>query len=97
MPEPGERNLADFFQTPVEALPLDVRNGRCASFQIKAKALDFVRKGLKSAALVRSGVGPVFLKLDNRLEAEGGSGDLRLEDPDEVGGGGFCEVDNNWL
>jgi hypothetical protein len=39
----------------------------------------------------------VFLKLDDRLEAEGGGGDLRLEDPDEVGGGCFCEVDDNRL
>jgi hypothetical protein len=37
----------------------------------------------------------VFLKLDDRLEAEGGGNDLRFEDPNEVGGGGFCEVNNN--
>jgi hypothetical protein len=36
----------------------------------------------------------VFLKLNNWLEAEGGGSDLRLEDPDEVGGGGFSEVDD---
>jgi hypothetical protein len=39
----------------------------------------------------------VFFKLDDRLEAKGGSGDLRLEDPDEIGGGSFCEVDDNRL
>jgi hypothetical protein len=59
--------------------------------------LDFVRKGLEGAALVRGGGGPVFLKLDNGREAEGGSSDLQLEDSNEVSGGGFCEVDNNRL
>jgi hypothetical protein len=39
----------------------------------------------------------VFFKLDDRLETEGGGGDLQLEDPNEVGGGSLCEVDNNWL
>jgi hypothetical protein len=39
----------------------------------------------------------VFFKLNNRLEAKGGGGDLRLEDPDEVGGGGLGEVNNNRL
>jgi hypothetical protein len=56
--------------------------------------LDFVYKGLKGAVLVRGGGGPVFFKLDDWLEAEGGGGDLWFEDPDEVGGGGFCEVDD---
>jgi hypothetical protein len=56
--------------------------------------LDFVRKGLEGAALVRGGIGPVFLKLNDWLEAEGGGSDLQLEDPDEVGSGGFREVDN---
>jgi hypothetical protein len=59
--------------------------------------LNFVRKGLEGAALVGGGVGPVFLKLNDWLEAEGGGGDLRLEDPDEVGGGGLGEVDNDRL
>jgi hypothetical protein len=59
--------------------------------------LDFVRKGLKSAALVRGCVGPVLLKLDNGLEAEGGGSDLRFEDSDKVGGGCFREVDDDWL
>jgi hypothetical protein len=59
--------------------------------------LDFVREGLEGAALVGGRVGPVFLKLDDRLESEGGGSDLQLEDPDEVGGGGFCEVDDNRL
>jgi hypothetical protein len=39
----------------------------------------------------------VFLKLNDWLEAEGGSGDLRLENPDEVGGSGFGEVDDDRL
>jgi hypothetical protein len=39
----------------------------------------------------------VFFKLDNWLEAEGGGGDLRLEDSDKVGGGCFCEVDDDQL
>jgi hypothetical protein len=59
--------------------------------------LDFVREGLEGAALVRGRVGPVFFKLDDRLEAEGGGGDLRLEDPNKVGGGGLREVDNDRL
>jgi hypothetical protein len=59
--------------------------------------LNFVRKGLEGAALVGGRIGPVFLKLDNRLEAEGGGGDLRLEDPNEIGGGGLCEVDDDRL
>jgi hypothetical protein len=63
--------------------------------------LDFVCEGLEDTALVGGRVGPVFLKLDDGLEVEGGGGDLRLEDPDEVGSGGFREVDNyrlwgNW-
>jgi hypothetical protein len=65
------------------------------SFQIKAEALDFVCKGFESVALVRGGVGPVFFKLNDGLEAEGGGSDLQLEDPNEVGGGGFSEVDND--
>jgi hypothetical protein len=59
--------------------------------------LDFVRKGLEGATLVGSRVGPVFFKLDDRLEAEGSGGDLRLEDPNEVGGGGLGEVDDDRL
>jgi hypothetical protein len=39
----------------------------------------------------------VFLKLNDGLEAEGSGGDLRLKDPNEVGGGCFCEADNNRL
>jgi hypothetical protein len=56
--------------------------------------LDFVREGLEGTALVGGRIGSVFLKLDDRLEAEGGGSDLRLEDPNEVSGGGFGEVDN---
>jgi hypothetical protein len=59
--------------------------------------LDFVCEGLEGTALVGGGVGPVFLELDNRLEAEGGGGDLRLEDPNEVGSGGLGEVNDNRL
>jgi hypothetical protein len=59
--------------------------------------LNLVCKGLEGAALVRGRVGPVFLELDDRLEAKGGGGDLRLEDPDEVGGGCFREVNDNRL
>jgi hypothetical protein len=59
--------------------------------------LDFVREGLEGAALVGSRVGPVLFKLDDRLEAEGGGGDLRLEDPNEVSGGGLREVNNDRL
>jgi hypothetical protein len=59
--------------------------------------LDFIRKELDSAVLVGGGVGPVLLKLDDGLEAEGGGSDLRLEDPNEVGGGGFCKVDDDRL
>jgi hypothetical protein len=63
--------------------------------------LDFVHKGLEGAALVRGDVGPVFFKLNDRLEMEGGGSDLWLEDPNKVGGGGFREVNNyrlrgNW-
>jgi hypothetical protein len=59
--------------------------------------LNFVCKGLEGAALVRGRVGPVFFKLDDRLEAKSGGSDLRLEDPDEVGGGGLGKVDDNRL
>jgi hypothetical protein len=59
--------------------------------------LDFVRKGLKGTVLVGSRVGPVLFKLDNRFEAEGSGSDLWLEDPNEVGGGGFGEVDDDRL
>jgi hypothetical protein len=59
--------------------------------------LDFVCEGLEGAALVRGRVGPVFFKLNDRLESEGGSGDLRLEDPDEVSGGGLGEVNDDRL
>jgi hypothetical protein len=48
-------------------------------------------------ALVGSGRRPVFLKLDNGLEAKGSGGDLRPEDTNEVSSGGFCEVDDDWL
>jgi hypothetical protein len=59
--------------------------------------LDFVREGLEGAVLVEGGIGPVFLELNNRLEAEDGGGDFWLEDPDEIGGGCFCEIDDNRL
>jgi hypothetical protein len=39
----------------------------------------------------------VFFKLNDRLKVEGGGGDLRLEDPDEIGGGGLGEVNNDRL
>jgi hypothetical protein len=39
----------------------------------------------------------VLFKLDDWLEAEGGSGDLWFEDPNEVGGGGLGEVNDNRL
>jgi hypothetical protein len=47
--------------------------------------------------LVGGGGGPAFLKLDNGLKAEGSGSDLWLKDPDKVGGGGFGEVDDDWL
>jgi hypothetical protein len=59
--------------------------------------LDFVCEGLEGAALVRGGVEPVLLKLDDGLKAKGSGSDLWLKDPNEVGGGGFCEVDDNQL
>jgi hypothetical protein len=59
--------------------------------------LNFVRKGLEGAALVGSGKEPVFLKLDDWLEVEVSGGDLQLEDPDEVSGGGLGEVDDDRL
>jgi hypothetical protein len=59
--------------------------------------LNFVHKGLEDTALVGGSVRPVFLKLDDRLEAEGGGGDLQFEDPNEVGGSGFREVDDDRL
>jgi hypothetical protein len=59
--------------------------------------LDFICKGLKSAALIESGGGSVLFKLNDWLEAEGDGNDLRLKDPDKVGNGGFHEVDDNWL
>jgi hypothetical protein len=59
--------------------------------------LNFVHKGLEGAALVRDRIGPVFFKLNNGLEAEGGGGDLRLEDPNEVGSGGLGEVNDDRL
>jgi hypothetical protein len=59
--------------------------------------LDFVRKGLEGAALVRGRVRPVFFKLNDGLEVEGDGGDLWLEDPNEVGGGGLGKVNDNWL
>jgi hypothetical protein len=59
--------------------------------------LDFVREGLEGAALVRSSVGPVFLEFDDRLEAEGSCGNLWFEDPNEVGGGGLGEVNDDRL
>jgi hypothetical protein len=46
-------------------------------------------------ALVRSGIGPVLFKLNDQLEVEGSGGDLQLEDPNEIGGSGFCEVNDN--
>jgi hypothetical protein len=39
----------------------------------------------------------VFFKLNNRLELESGGGDLRLENPDEVSGGGLGEVNDDRL
>jgi hypothetical protein len=39
----------------------------------------------------------VFFKLNDWLEIESDSSDLWLEDPNKVGGGGFCEVNDNWL
>jgi hypothetical protein len=59
--------------------------------------LDFVCKGLKGTALVRGGGRPVFLKLDDGLEAEGSGGDLWLEDPNEISGGGFYKVNDDRL
>jgi hypothetical protein len=53
--------------------------------------------GLEGATLVGDGVGPVLLKLNDRLEAECSGCNLWLEDPNEVGGGGFGEVDDNRL
>jgi hypothetical protein len=44
--------------------------------------LDFIREGFEGAALVGGGIRPVLLKLNNGLEAEGGGGDLQLENPD---------------
>jgi hypothetical protein len=72
-------------------------DSRHANFQIKAKALDFVHKELKGTALVGSGRGPVFLKLDDWLKADHSGGDLWLKDPDKIGGSGFCEVNDDWL
>jgi hypothetical protein len=59
--------------------------------------LDFIYEGLEDTALVENGRGPVFFKLNNQLEAESGGGDLWLEDPNKVGDGGFCKVNNDWL
>jgi hypothetical protein len=59
--------------------------------------LNFVCEGLKGATLVRGGRGPVFLKLDDGLEAEGCGSDLQFEDPNKVGGGCFYEVNDDWL
>jgi hypothetical protein len=47
--------------------------------------------------LVRGGSRPVFLKLNDGFETEGSGGDLWFEDPNEVGSGGFCEVDDDQL
>jgi hypothetical protein len=73
-------------------LPLDARDSRHTSFQIKAKALDFVCKRLEGAALVRGGGGPVLFKLNDGLEAESGSSDLWLEDSNKIGGSGFVKL-----
>jgi hypothetical protein len=59
--------------------------------------LDFVCEELEGTALVRGNEGPVFFKLNDGLEAEGGGGDLWLEDPNEVGGSCFGEVNDNQL
>jgi hypothetical protein len=59
--------------------------------------LDFICKGLESAVLVGSGSGPVFFKLNDWLETEGSGSDLQLDDPNKIGGGGFCEVNDNQL
>jgi hypothetical protein len=56
--------------------------------------LDLVRKRLEGTTLVKGGIGPVFFKLNDGLEAEGSGNNLWLEDPNEVGGGGFCEVND---
>jgi hypothetical protein len=97
MPEPGKRNLPNFFQTPIKALPLDVIDSGHVSFQIRAKALDFVRKELKSTALVGGSGGPMLFKLNDWLEIESNGGDLWLEDPNEIGSDGFYKVDDNRL
>jgi hypothetical protein len=47
--------------------------------------------------LVRGGGGPVFFKLNDRLETESGGGDLWLEDSDKIDGDGFDEVNDDWL
>jgi hypothetical protein len=59
--------------------------------------LNSIRKRLECAALVEDGRGPVFLKLDDWLEAKDGSSDLWLEDSNKVGGDGLSEVNNNQL
>jgi hypothetical protein len=57
--------------------------------------LDFVCEGLEGASLVESGRGPVFFKCNDWLEVKGSGSDLQLEDSDKVGGGAFCEVNDN--
>jgi hypothetical protein len=39
----------------------------------------------------------VFFKLNDWLKAESDGSDFWLENPNEIGGGGFCEVNDDWL
>jgi hypothetical protein len=59
--------------------------------------LDFVCKRLEGAALVGGSSRPVFLKLNDWLETEDNGSNLWLEDPNKVGSGGFCEVNDDQL
>lgn len=97
MPESDKRDLSDFLQAPVEALPLGASDGGSALFEVKAEALNFVRKGLEGATLVGGRVFLVIRKLDDGLEAGDSGGDLRFEDADEVGGVDSGEVDDDRL
>jgi hypothetical protein len=47
--------------------------------------------------LVGGGGRPVLLKLDNWLKTEGSGSDFWLKDPNKVGSGSFCEVDDDQL
>lgn len=68
-----------------------------ALFEVKAEAFDAICERLEGAALIRSRIFSVFPKLDNGLEADDGGSDLGFEDSDDVGGGGFREVDDDRL